>query len=255
MIHETAIIHPDAKVHQSARVGPYAVIDGEVSVGPDCEVGPHVHLTGRTTIGAGNRFHAGCVIGDAPQDLKYNDQLTQLVVGDQNCFREHVTIHRSNCLEEETVIGSDNFFMAASHVGHNSVVGDRVILANGALVGGHAQVGDGAFLSGNAVVHQFVRVGELAMMQGCAGASQDLPPFTMLRGINSMCGLNAVGLRRAGFSVEERTELKQAYRLLFRSNGLLRDALGKAQEQFTLEPTRRLMEFVASSERGICGDK
>ncbi|MBT6660523.1 MAG: acyl-[acyl-carrier-protein]--UDP-N-acetylglucosamine O-acyltransferase, partial [Verrucomicrobia bacterium] len=159
MIHPTAIIHPGAQLHESVRVGPYSVIDEHVTVGAGCELAPHVHLTGHTTIGAENRFHAGCVIGDAPQDLKYSCEPTRLIIGERNLFREHVTIHRSNTPSEDTRIGSENFFMANSHVGHNSIIGNKAILANGVLIAGHAMIGDGAFLAGNAVVHQFCRVG------------------------------------------------------------------------------------------------
>ena len=252
MIHPTAIVHENAQVHDSAEVGPYAIIDEHVTLGADCELGPHVHLTGHTTISSGNRFHTGCVIGDAPQDVKYNGEPTRLIIGDGNTFREHVTIHRSNSLDEETQIGSENFFMANSHVGHNSVVGNKAILANGALVGGHAMIGDGAFLSGNAVVHQFCRVGSLAMMQGCSGVSLDLPPFTIVRGINGMCGLNSVGLKRAGFAAEERRELKQAYPALFLSDDLRKEALEKARAGFTGVLAGQLIDFVATSQRGTC---
>ena len=252
MIHPTAIVHENAQVHDSAEVGPYAIIDEHVTLGADCELGPHVHLTGHTTISSGNRFHTGCVIGDAPQDVKYNGEPTQLIIGDGNTFREHVTIHRSNSVDEETQIGSENFFMANSHVGHNSVVGNKAILANGALVGGHAMIGDGAFLSGNAVVHQFCRVGALAMMQGCSGVSLDLPPFTIVRGINGMCGLNSVGLKRAGFAAEERRELKQAYHALFLRDDLRKEALEKARAGFTGVLAGQLIDFVATSQRGTC---
>ena len=136
MIHPTAVVHPNARVDPSAQVGPYAVIDAHVSLGAECVVGPHVVLTGHTVIGARNRFHAGCVIGDAPQDHKYKDEPTRLVVGDDNVFREHVTVHRSNKMEEDTVVGSHNFLMANSHVAHNSRIGAHVILANGASRGG-----------------------------------------------------------------------------------------------------------------------
>src|SRR5881397_1843015 len=132
MIHPTAVIHPKTHVHPTARVGPYAVIDADVMVGAECEIGPHVYLTGLTKIGARNRFHAGCVIGDAPQDLKYKGEATGLRIGDNNVFREHVTVHRSNKAQEDTVIGNDNFLMAHSHVGHNTMLGSNVILANGA---------------------------------------------------------------------------------------------------------------------------
>ena len=252
MIHPTAIVHPGAQLHESVQVGPYSVIDEHVMLGAGCELGPHVHLTGHTTIGAENRFHTGCVIGDAPQDVKYSNGPTRLIIGERNLFREHVTIHRSNTLDEETQIGSENFFMANSHVGHNSVVGNKAILANGALVGGHAMIGDGAFLSGNAVVHQFCRVGSLAMMQGCSGVSLDLPPFTIVRGINGMCGLNSVGLKRAGFGAEERRELKQAYHALFLSDDLQKDALEKARAGFTGVLAGQLIDFVAASQRGTC---
>jgi UDP-N-acetylglucosamine acyltransferase len=209
MIHPTAIIHPQAKLGANVRVGPYAVIDGNVELGADCVVGPHVYLTGVTKIGAGNKFHAGSVIGDAPQDLKYQDEPTRLVIGDNNEFREHVTVHRSNKLAEDTVIGSHNLFMASAHIGHNCIVGNQVIIANGALLGGHVTVQDRVFISGTCLLHQFTRIGTLAIMQGGSGVGQDLPPFTIATGVNTICGLNIIGLRRAGFAAEQRLELKQ----------------------------------------------
>ena len=215
-------------------------------------LGPQVYITGHTLIGNENRFHAGCVIGDLPQDVKHQGEQTRLIIGEQNTFREHVTVHRSNCLDEDTVVGSGNMLMANSHVGHNSTIGDRTILANGALVGGHSVVGDGAFLSGNAVVHQFCRVGSLSMMQGCSGVSLDLPPFTIVRGINGMCGLNIVGLKRAGYSNNERLELKKTYRALFMGTDLLKDAVEKARKQFSGSLSQFIINFVANSERGTC---
>ncbi|HVY72419.1 MAG TPA: acyl-[acyl-carrier-protein]--UDP-N-acetylglucosamine O-acyltransferase, partial [Verrucomicrobiae bacterium] len=179
MIHPTAVIHSRAQVDAGVTVGPFAVIDEHVVVGANCQIGPHVHLTGHTTIGARNRFHAGCVIGDAPQDLKYHDEPTRLVIGDDNLFREHVTVHRSNKLAEDTVIGARNFFMAHSHVGHNSALANNIILANGALIAGHVTVEDRAFISGNCLVHQFTRIGMLALMQGgfFARAGREHPNF------------------------------------------------------------------------------
>ena len=139
MIHPTAIIHPKAKLDPSVRVGPYVVIDEGVELGPQCVIGPHVYLTGLTVIGAHNRFHAGCVIGDAPQDLKYDGKPTRLRIGDHNVFREQFSVHRSTTADGETVIGSHNFLMVNAHVAHNCRVGDHVILANGVALGGHAQ--------------------------------------------------------------------------------------------------------------------
>lgn len=251
MIHPGAFIHPQARLEATVSVGPGAVIDADVMLGADCVVGPHVHLTGHTTIGASNRFHAGCVIGDAPQDLKYDGLPTRLRIGDRNVFREHVTVHRSNRLDEDTVLGSDNFLMAHCHVGHNCVLGNRVTLANGATLGGHVQIQDRAFLSGNCLVHQFVRVGTLALMQGGSAISKDLPPYLIARGDNDVCGLNIIGLRRAGLSPEDRLELKRLYRFLFRSGRGLREAAGAAREQFTRPASCALLDFLASSRRGI----
>ncbi|HEY6167516.1 MAG TPA: acyl-ACP--UDP-N-acetylglucosamine O-acyltransferase [Verrucomicrobiae bacterium] len=254
MIHPTAIIHPNAQLDSSVSVGPYALIDEHVVLGANCVVGAHVHLTGHTTIGQGNRFHTGCVIGDAPQDLKYAGAPTRLRIGDQNVFREHFTVHCSNKLEEDTVIGSNNFLMAHAHVAHNARIGNHVILANGALLAGHVVVGDRAFISGNCLVHQFVRVGTLALMQGGSAISKDLPPFTVARGDNGICGLNTIGLRRAGVSGEERLELKKLYHVLFRSGQNMHNALAVAELRFTSEMARLLMEFVATAKRGTCTD-
>jgi UDP-N-acetylglucosamine acyltransferase len=252
MIHPTAVIDPRAQLDSSVNVGPFAIIDGDVVVGPGCLVGPHVHLTGHTQVGAGNRFHTGAVIGDAPQDLKYDGAPTRLRIGERNCFREHVTVHRSNRLEEETVIGSENLFMAHSHVGHNALVGDRVVLANGALVAGHAIVQDRAFISGNCLIHQFVRVGTLALMQGGSAISKDLPPYTIARGDNHISGLNTVGLRRAGLTEADRLELRRLYRFLFLGGRNLQAAAAAAREQFPGAHSRHLLDFIATSRRGLC---
>jgi UDP-N-acetylglucosamine acyltransferase len=256
MIHPTAVIHPKAQIDATCIVGPYAVIDAGVVLGPGCVVGPHVHLTGQMTAGANNRFHSGCVLGDAPQDMKYDGAPTRLRLGEDNVFREHVTVHRSNKLAEETVIGSHNLLMAHSHVGHNTVLGDHNILANGVLLAGHVEVGDRAVLSGNALVHQFCRVGSLALMQGGAAITKDLPPFCLARhGVNRLCGLNAVGLRRAGVSAEQRLQLKALYHVLFRSGHTAGQIVQIVQEGVSEFPdgcVRQMMDFIAASKRGIC---
>ncbi|MEP6663686.1 MAG: acyl-ACP--UDP-N-acetylglucosamine O-acyltransferase [Verrucomicrobiota bacterium] len=254
MIHPTAIIHPKARLDSSVEVKPFAVIDEHVSLGANCVVGPHTHLTGHTTIGTGNIFHAGCVIGDAPQDLKYKNEPTQLRIGEQNVFREHVTVHRSNKVSEVTVIGSRNFLMANSHIGHNCRLADEIILANGALLGGHVTVEDRVFISGNCLVHQFVRIGTLALMQGGSGISKDLPPFTIAIGVNQICGLNIIGLRRAGFSSGQRLELKKLYRTLFRSGKKLTAAMAEATAEFRSDAAGMLLQFVFNSKRGVCAD-
>ena len=254
MIHPTAIVDPKARLDPSAQVGPYAVIDAGVEVGPDCLIGPHVYLTGQTTIGANNRFFAGCVIGEEPQDLKYRGEPTALRIGNHNVFREHVTVHRSSKPGEETFIGSHNYLMQHSHVAHNVTLGDFVIVAGGALLAGYVSVADRAFISGNCLVHQFVRVGTLALMQGGAAISKDLPPFTAAHWYNTICGLNTVGLRRAGFTPPDRLELKRLYHALFRSGLNLRAALAKAQNEFSSPPARDMIDFLATSKRGVCRD-
>lgn len=254
MIHSTAIIHPKAQLDSTVSVGPFAVIDEDVIVGRHCTVGPHVYLAGRTTIGENNRFHAGCVIGNAPQDLKYKGDPTSLRVGDNNTFREHVTVNRSTHPGDWTIIGSNNLLMASCHVAHDVVIGDHTIIVNGALLGGHVTVGDRALISGNCLVHQFVRVGTLAIMQGGSAISQDLPPFTVARGDNGMCGLNVIGLRRAGLTSDQRLELRKLYQLLFRSGTKTAEAVAAAEKTFKSDPARLLIDFVRTSKRGICAD-
>src|SRR5882724_1785958 len=252
MIHPSAIVHPKAKLDSTIQVGPFAVIDEGVEVGPGCIIGPHVYITGLTRIGIGNHFFAGCVIGEAPQDLKYKGEPTRLRIGSHNVFREHVTVHRSTISDGETVVGSDNFLMQHSHVAHNVVLGNQVIIAGGALLAEYVTGADRAFISGNCLVHQFVRIGRLAMMQGGSAISKDLPPYIVARGDNSISGLNTLGLRRAGMGAAERLELKRLYHVLFRAGSNLRVALTKAQSQFSSAPAKELLDFVASSKRGIC---
>ena len=254
MIHPTAIIDPRAKLEPSVQVGPYAVIEGGVVLGADCVVGPHVYLSGQTTIGAGNHFHAGCVIGDLPQDLKYKGAPTRVIIGDHNVFRENVTVNRATTAGDATEVGSHNFLMTGAHIAHNCVVGSQVIMANGATLGGHVTVQDRAFLSAFTLVHQFCRVGTLAIMQGGAGISKDLPPFTVARGYNAICGLNVVGLRRAGMAAAERLELKQMYHTLFRSGLLFREALAVAREKFSSPGAKVMLEFLSLAKRGVCPD-
>ncbi len=254
VIHPTAIIHPKAKLDSTVHVGPHAVIDEGVVLGAHCVVGPLVYLTGQTTAGTHNRFYAGCVIGEEPVDLKYKGEPTRLRIGDHNRFREHVTVNCANTPEGETVIGSHSFLTPHCHVGHNAVVGDHVILGGGAMVAGHAVVQDGAFISGNCLVHQFCRVGTLALMQGGSAISQDLPPFTVAMRINEICGLNIIGLRRAGFPAEQRLELKQLYHALFRSGQNLRAAIEAARKEFTSPVAKNMLDFVAGAKRGVCSD-
>ena len=255
MIHATAIIHSNAQIDPTAEVGPYAVIDEHVVLGAGCVVGPHVYLTGDTQIGANNKFHAGCVIGDVPQDLSYKGAPTRVRIGEGNTFREQVTVQRSNKMEQDTVVGSHNYFMANAHVGHNAVLGNNNILANGVLLAGHVIIGDRVFLSGHCLVHQFTRIGTLALMQGGARISKDLPPFTIAPArTNAICGLNIIGMRRAGFTAQQRLEIKSLYHDLFRTKLMRAEALASARITYTGEHAKMMIDFVASAKRGVCHD-
>jgi len=252
MIHPTAVIDPKAEIHPSVVIGPYSVIDGTVRIGEDCRIGPHVYITGHTTIGVRNKFYPGAVIGEAPQDLAYKGAPTRLQIGDDNTFREAVTVNRSTKEGTETVVGSRNLLMACTHVAHDCRLANNIIMANGAVFGGYVEVEDRALISATCKVHQFVRVGTLAMMQGGAAISKDLPPFTLASGLNGISGLNIVGLRRAGFKPEERLELKRLYHALFRAGQNLRVAAASAQATFTSRGSRMILEFIAASKRGVC---
>ena len=254
MIHPTAVIHPRAQLDPTVTVGPYTVIDEHVIIGAGNVVGPHVYLTGHTTLGIGNHIHAGSVLGNTPQDFKYKGEPTRLRLGDHNTIREHVTLNCSNKVEEDTVIGSHCLITHHVHVGHNTVVGDHVLLGGGTQLAGHVTVGDRAFLSGNCLVHQFCRVGTLALMQGGSAISIDLPPFCIASGGNGIAGLNVIGLRRAGFSPAERLELKQVYHALFRTRTRFQQALEDASNRFHGAAARTMIEFAASTKRGLCRD-
>lgn len=252
MIHPTAVVHPKAEVHPTVHIGPYAVIDQGAQIGANSRIGPHVHITGLTSIGPFTEIFTGAVLGEAPQDLKYNGTPTRLTIGERNIIREHVTIHRSSDPAEETRLGANNLLMAHSHVGHNTRIGDGVIIANGALLGGYTTVENRAFISGNCLIHQFVRVGTLALMQGGSAISKDLPPYTIARGDNAICGLNIIGLRRAGFTPDQRKELKRLYHLLFRGHKHLSHALLEADAQLWSDAAQHLIHFIRQSKRGVC---
>ena len=254
LIHPSAVIATQANIHPSTQVGPGTVIDKHVDIGPDCKIGPNVYITGHTTIGAGNRIHSGAVIGDEPQDLKYDGAPTELVIGDRNVIREGVTIHRSATLDEPTRVGNDNFFMANSHAAHNVQIGNNVALANGVLLAGHVIVEDRVFMGGNAVVHQFTRIGQMAIFQGIAGASLDIPPGTVVAGVNRLAGLNLVGLKRGGVGPEERKILKSLYKSVLMERTSIEAAMDSIG--ITLDTAmpfiQAFIHFIQNSKRGIC---
>jgi len=251
--HPTALVDSGARIDEDVTVGPYAVISGPVRIASGTEVMAHAHISGHTEIGRDNQIHIGAVIGHIPQHLGYKPCVSHTRIGDRNVIREYVTIHRSWEEGSATVIGNDNCFMAMSHVAHDCRVGDQVIMANGALLGGHVEVEDKAFLSGNTVFHQFTRVGRLAMVSGLVGVGVDVPPFCTAGARNLVCGLNIVGLRRAGIAPENRTQIKQAFKILYRSGHTIKNALLEIEKMdHPCEEVLHFVEFIRNSKRGIC---
>ncbi len=251
-IHPTAVLDSTARLHESVAVGPHTVVEPGVRIGAGCRIGPNCHLQSGTTMGEDNIVHAGCVLGGPPQDLSYKGAVTALVIGKGNHFREHVTVHRGTREGTATEIGNDNYFMVNAHVAHNCRIGDHVIMANAVLLGGYVDVEDRAFLGGGAVVHQFCRVGALAILRGLARISKDVPPYCMAVENNELVGLNSIGMKRAGFSAEQRTQLKQAYATLFLNGLNVTQALEALEKKPMPLEVQRLAQFIRDSKRGIC---
>jgi UDP-N-acetylglucosamine acyltransferase len=251
LIHPTAVVAPGARLGEGVRIGPYAVVEDAVVLGPGTEVRAHAVIKRFTTLGAENVVHEGAVLGGEPQDTAYRGADSSLVIGDRNRIREGVTIHRATTPGGATVIGSDCFLLAYTHVAHDDRLGDGVIMANNAALAGHVELGDRAFLSSGVGVHQFCRVGRLAMLGGHSKITQDCLPFVITDGAPARArGLNAVGLRRAGLSAPSLRALKQAYRLLLRSGLPLQEALG--QMAALGDPLAdELVAFVRASRRGF----
>jgi UDP-N-acetylglucosamine acyltransferase len=252
-IHPTAQISPDAELASDVSVGPFTVIDGPVKLATGVKIGGHAWISGRTSIGEGSSVGWGAVVGADPQDLSFDPETDSGVeIGPRNTLREYVTIHRGSKPGARTVIGEGNLLMTGAHLAHDVRLGDGNILANSVLLAGHVHVGNKAFLGGGAGFHQFIKIGDLAMVQGLTAVSQDVPPFCTAYGINQLAGLNTVGLRRAGFSADERAAVKRAYKLLFQS-GLTREAA--LAEAFALEwpePAARFLAAIASpSKKGV----
>ncbi len=252
-IHPTAIVDPAAEIDATASIGPYAVIEGHVCVGAGCRIYPHAYLSGWTELGANCQVHPSAVVGHLPQDLKFDGSRSWCRIGAGTIIREGASIHRGTEPDSETVVGRNCFIMAAAHVGHNCVVGDEVKLANAVLLAGHVTVGNAAFISGGVVVHQFCRIGEYAMVAGGSRITMDAPPFFMFLHDSECVGVNLVGLRRAGFSREEIAEIREAYRILYRTGRAFCAAIDDLAAVVQTAPGRRLAAFLqAPTKRGFC---
>lgn len=251
-VHPTALVGPEADLADGVEVGPYAVVEGPVRLGPGCVLRPHVHLVGPLSMGRDNLVFTGAVLGERPQHLKYQGEPTGVEVGDGNVFREHVTVHRGTGHSWVTRIGSHNFFMANSHIAHDCAVGSHCILANGAVLGGHVVLADNVYVSGNAAVHQFVRIGRLALLSGVSASTKDIPPFCIQQRIDTVVGVNVVGMRRAGISHAHIDAVRRAFHILFREGLVVPNALARVEQELgDVDVVRELVAFIRESKRGI----
>lgn len=252
-------VDPGARIGEGVVVGPFCVVGPNVTIGDSTVLSSHVVLTGSTTIGSGNRFWPNCVIGGEPQDVSWQDSETEIVIGDNNIFREGVTVNRGAEKEDGiTRIGHNNMFMANSHVAHNCRIFNNVILVNGVLLGGHVHVHDGAIVSGNSVVHHFSTLGRLSFISGGCRVPHDIPPFMLAAGSDNptLKTINLVGMRRAGISNGAIEVIKEAFRLLYRRNRPLDEVKQHFQE--TLQGTipielSVLLTFVENQRAGKLG--
>ena len=251
-IHPTAVVDPEAVIDPTAIIGPYTVIEGPVAIESGCKIGPFAFLTGSTTIGANCTIHANTSIGDLPQDRAFDGGESFCRIGADTIIREGVTIHRGTAAGSITSVGERCLLMTNSHVGHNCILDDDVTLVSGALLGGHVSVGAKTIISGNAAVHQFVRIGEMVMVSGLAKVVQDIPPFFMTDRDGHVVGVNSVGLRRSGFTAEERAEVKTAFRIVYRSISNAQAALDLLRNAMQTRTGMAIVDFYANGGgRGV----
>jgi len=253
-IHATAVVAPDAVLSEGVEIGAYTVIGPRVEIGPRTRIGAHAVVHGHTRLGSDNDVHSFASVGDAPQDKKYKGEPTRLEVGDRNVIREFVTLNRGTTKDRGvTTIGSDNLFMAYSHVAHDCVVGNQCVLANYATLGGHVVLGDWVIMGGYAGVHQFCKVGAHAFLANNAAVTRDVPPYVMAVGTPAKPhSINSEGLKRRGFTPEQIRNLRNAYRILYRSGLRLEEALEQLQQAAKEQPeVQALVDFIPQSTRSL----
>ncbi len=252
-IHPTAIVDASAELGAGTIVGPYSIVGPNVMLGADCWLQHHVTVCGPMRAGARNKFYAYCSIGQQTQDLKYAGEPTYLEIGDDNTFREFCTVNRSTTAEGKTRIGNRGNFLAYSHIGHDCNVGNSVIFSNNGTLAGHVQIGDHAIMGGLTAVHQFCRIGSFGITGGCSKIVQDVPPFMIADGNPAeIRGINLVGLERNSFAPESVKQIKEAFRLIYRSKYNTRQAIEAIRAE--LKPSAeitQILEFIESSARGI----
>jgi UDP-N-acetylglucosamine acyltransferase len=253
-IHPTALVDQTVELAEGVTVGPYSIIQGRVKIGHDTHIGPHVVIRDFTTIGSKCEIFQFAVIGEVPQDLKFQGEETHLLIGDGNTIREFATLHRGTADGGGiTRIGHGNLFMAYTHVAHDCQVGNGVIMSNAATLGGHIVVEDYAILGGLSAVHQFCHIGRHAFVGGCSAVHRDVPPYAMAVGNRAkLVGLNLVGLKRHGFTDSLLQPLKRAYEFLFLSELNQKEAINRIKEELPQTPEiQHLLTFLESSDRGL----
>jgi UDP-N-acetylglucosamine acyltransferase len=255
-IHATAVVDPSAKLGTNVEIGPFCVIGPDVELGDGIVVHSHAVITGRTTLGPECKVFPFASIGQAPQDVKFHGEPSTLTIGAKTIIREHATVNPgTEGGHMSTKVGSNCLLMIGAHVAHDCEVGDSVTLVNGATLGGHVTIGDGAIIGGLSAVHQFVRIGAYAFIGGMSGITADVIPFGMAIGNRAnLCGLNIVGLKRKGFPRDQIHELRQAYRMLFSTEGTLKERLEDVESMFSTNPlTKQVIEFIKTqSDRQFC---
>src|SRR5450755_1123351 len=241
----TARVHPGAVIGPRVMIGDFAIIEDDVAIGAGSRLEPYVYVKRWTTLGERNEISAGAVLGTDPLDKNFQGARSYLKIGNGNKIREHYTISRGTAPESETIVGDENYILTSGHIAHNCRIGNRTVIASCALVAGYVDVEDQAFISGGVVIHQFSRIGRLAMVGGNTRVNSDLPPFFLYSDFNVAAkGLNIVGLKRAGFSLEEIKRLKAAYRLLYREGLQRQEALQRIEAELPSDHTRHLVEFI-----------
>ena len=254
MIDKTAIIYPGAVIDDSTEVGPYTIIKSGVKIGKNNQIAPHVVIEGNTTIGDGNKIFQFASIGSVPQDLKYKGENTKLIIGNNNIIREYVTMNPGTVTGNGvTVVGDGNLFMMHVHIAHDCTIGSRNIFANNATLAGHIEVEDFAILGGLCAIHQFVRIGESALIAGGSMVVQDIPPYLVASGDRAkIYGINRIGLERRGFTKEEIEQIKNAYKIVYRSKATVKIAIERIEHEIgKTEKIEKFTSFIADSKRGI----
>jgi UDP-N-acetylglucosamine acyltransferase len=252
-IHSTAIIHPKAELSDNIVIGPYCQIGEHVVLGENNVLFSHVVIENSTTIGNGNRFYHGCIVGSHPQDLKYKNEPTKLIIGHNNTIREFVTLNISATTDENTIVGDNCLLMAYSHIAHNCRIGSNCIIANAVNLAGHIHIGDFVTIGGMTAIHQFVKIGKYAFLGGKSGVKKDVPPYTRGEGMPyRIIGLNSVGLQRKGFSLEQIHAIKDIYKIFYQSGRNTSQALAEISQWNNLTEEQKIFfDFVQDCERGL----